>query len=348
MAKVAILIPSLKKGGAEKQACILAKVLAIKHDVSIIVPFPESGMEKENIDLSSLSNKEIVCFPNNKSGSVIQLYKVLKQLHPDYLFCYLTWPDFWGVLIGRLVGIKCIYQGLRNAKIPRVKMILERVGNFFATGAVTNNYAGEKVFGKYGIKRQVVISNCYLNPKLPIIRNYKDAVTVITVGRFVEQKDYSTLISSMKLAIAQNPNLRLKIIGHGELENSVRLMVKNAGIASVTEILINPPDIMEHLIQSDIYLSTSLFEGTSNSIMEALDASLPVVATRVGDNEKLVLDGVNGFLTDTKDFKSLSDKIVMLGESLEMRNKMGIRGNEILREEFGVEKFSKCYDSLLR
>lgn len=50
------------------------------------------------------------------------------------------------------------------------------------------------------------------------------------------------------------------------------------------------------LDKADIYLSTSLFEGTSNSIMEAMNADLPIVATNVGDNGLLVKNEINGFL----------------------------------------------------
>lgn len=78
------------------------------------------------------------------------------------------------------------------------------------------------------------------------------------------------------------------IVGYGELESQVRQWVNAYKVGSFTEILINPNNIPQLEYDADIYLSTSLFEGTSNSIMEGMNANLPVVCTDVGDNYCLV------------------------------------------------------------
>lgn len=347
MANIAILVPTLKKGGAEKQAALLARALSTVHKITLIIPFPESGLEKENIENSNLSANDIICFNGKESGSKLKLYRVLKGKTIDVLFCYLTWPDFWGPIIGRMAGVKIIYQGLRNASLPPFKLLLERVGNKISTGAITNNYTGAEIFKNKGIKNQIVIPNCYLNPKDISFRDNKETITVITVGRFVEQKDYPTAIETMSVVMTNNPQVRFKIIGHGELESKVRDLVNEYNISDKTEILINPPGILNHLLEADIYLSTSLFEGTSNSIMEALDASLPVVATNVGDNNQLVKDGYNGYITTVKDVGALSKAIKKLAESKELRDKMGANGNVLLKSDFGFETFRDRYLNLI-
>lgn len=347
MARIAILVPTLKKGGAEKQAALLARGLSECHDVYVIIPFPSSGLERENIELCGLPEDKIIRFEGKDEGSKSRLLHELKTISPDILFCYLTWPDFWGPIVGRMAGVKYIYQGLRNAKLPRLKLLLEKIGNKFSTGAITNNYVGAEEFKKFGIKNQVVIPNCYPNPQEFNKRGNKDKIEVITVGRFVVQKDYPTLINAMKVAMSKKSDLKLTIIGHGELESEVRQLVKDSGIATNTKILINPTGILGYLQQADIYLSTSLFEGTSNSIMEALDASLPVVATDVGDNNQLVKEGYNGYLTEIEDVEAISDKILELASSLDKRNEMGRKGNELLKREFGVQKFLNSYQNLI-
>jgi glycosyltransferase involved in cell wall biosynthesis len=70
-------------------------------------------------------------------------------------------------------------------------------------------------------------------------------------------------------------------------------MAENLNIMNRIKIFINPANIPDILNECDIYLSTSLFEGLSNSIMEAMVAGLPVIATDVGDNKYLVKDGFN-------------------------------------------------------
>lgn len=347
MNKIAIFVPSLKKGGAEKQACLLASALLEKHEVIMLVHVPEAGLEEENIKLSKLPAENIFLLSGNSCKRLWNIYRILRKYKPKYLFCYLTKPDFWGPIIGRLSGIEHIYQGLRNAKLPRSKIFLERIGNIFATGAIVNNYAGVETFCQHSIKNQIVIPNCYLAPQDALKRVEKDTVTVITVGRFVEQKDYHTAIAAVAAAMRHDNRIRFKIIGHGELEDNVKRWVDEYAISEKTEILINPKGIMNHLKNADIYLSTSLFEGTSNSIMEALDASLPVIATTVGDNDKLVLNETNGYLVGAKDVDHISKCIINLSQATELRIRFGIAGNSLLKEKYSFDTFKRHYFDLI-
>ena len=98
---------------------------------------------------------------------------------------------------------------------------------------------------------------------------------------------------------------------------------------------------------ADIYLSTSLFEGTSNSIMEAMNAGLPVVATKVGDNARLVHDGVNGFLCLPRDAPALAEKLSLLLASPDLRDRMGGESTRILADDFSADAFLRAYQSLV-
>ena len=99
-------------------------------------------------------------------------------------------------------------------------------------------------------------------------------------------------------------------------------------------------------ITADIYLSTSLFEGTSNSIMEAMNWSIPVVATNVGDNNQLIKDSWNGYLISIGDYKRLSEHLLKLLHDDKLRIEMGIRGNERLHN-YSVERFVENYSKVL-
>ena len=348
MQNIVILIPSLKKGGAEKQACFLAKALKNRYNISMIVLSPQAGMEQENIQLSELSNDQIYKLNGSLPTKICHIYRILKKIHPEFLFCYLTQPDLLGPIIGKLTGIKYIYQGLRNTQLPPLKIFFEWIGNKFSTGSIINNYSGVGIFKRYGINNIVTIPNCYQsnNNTQSIARKNSD-ITVITVGRFVDQKDYPSAIASMAEAMKQNNHIRFKIIGHGYLENSIYEMVNSYGISDRTEILINPKGIMQHLLDADIYLSTSLFEGTSNSIMEALDAYLPVVATDVGDNKYLVKNNINGYLHSIGDTNSIANSIQKLSSSKDLRTRFGKEGHRILFEDYSYETFQKRYFDLI-
>jgi len=113
------------------------------------------------------------------------------------------------------------------------------------------------------------------------------------------------------------------------------------------EFIVNPPAVDPYYDQADIFLSTSIFEGLSNSVMEAMESSLPVVATTVGDNDKLVMEGRSGFLAPVKDAKAISEKLHMLFDSHDLRIRLGMNGYHRLKKNFSVEKFRQSYVSLI-
>ena len=137
------------------------------------------------------------------------------------------------------------------------------------------------------------------------------------------------------------------IVGYGEQESTIRNWVKKYDIVTHTIFHIKPSNIPDLLKNADIYLSTSLLEGTSNSIMEALNYSLPVVCTDVGDNSYLVNDKINGYLHPVGAYDTMASSLNDLLSNLQLRNDLGARGNQILRENFSTERFYKRYKEII-
>ena len=345
---IAILIPSLKKGGGEKQACLLARVLSEHYSVTMILSDVSQGFEAENVTLSNLSEQDIVCLSGGVYKQYRQLCEILRQRSITLLFCYLSRADVLGPIAAHAVGVRRCFQGLRNSVLPLWKTVLELIGSRFSTGAIANSYSGAKVFEKKGIRNISVIPNCFYNTREPEHRLGQYIVRVVTVARFVNQKDYPTSIATMAKAMAADSSIRYTIIGHGELEHKVKQLVEDYGIEDRTEILINPRGVLDLISKADIYLSTSLFEGTSNSIMEAMNVSLPVVATNVGDNARLVEDGVTGYILPVGDVKAFSDAIVRLAADPKLRDRMGVEANLRLQREYSYSAFAKRYLNLVR
>lgn len=349
MEKVAIVINSLKKGGAEKQAVLLGRALRGIYEVRIIVMRRCEGISDELIALYGGDRGDVVALDTGCGrGGGIGLYRVLKRWCPVAVFCYLTYSNLAGAIAGRLAGISFIFQGLRNSCLPRGKMVAERIANRLSTGAVLNNHAGMGYFSANGLKNITVIENCFPDIGCEKSRDEDGEVTVVTVARFVRQKDYRTAIVAFGAARRHVPELRYRIIGHGEDETLVRSWVSEAGLDDSVEIIVNPPDVVRLVDECDIYLSTSLYEGTSNSIMEAMDASLPVVATDVGDNSRLVAHGQSGFIVPAGDVVAISEAIVRLAVSPRMRDDMGRCGNRILAARYGEDAFREKYVALLK
>ena len=105
------------------------------------------------------------------------------------------------------------------------------------------------------------------------------------------------------------------------------------------------PDLLNVM---DVFILTSFSEGLSNSIMEAMAAGLPVVATNVGGNPELVIHNETGFLFPSQDASILAQQIIELANNPEKRHKMGLAGRKRMEDFFTLEKIIQNYENLYR
>lgn len=347
---IAILLPTVNAGGAEKQASLLASCLATKFNVCVILYSGEAKTNIANVKRLEEANVKVYKLLGSTSSKIKELRSIFKENKTEYLFNYLTKPNVIGAIVGRTAEVKRIYNGIRNSRIDWWKLILERFAhNHYATGTIYNCYSGEEYFSSKGLKKEksIVIPNCFPNIAEPIERKDKEVKHIVTVGRFVPQKDYKTIISTIAELKELRQDFVMDIIGYGDDEQNIRGWIKEYGVEKYINIFIRPENVQDIVRDSDIYLSTSLFEGTSNSIMEALNWSLPVVATNVGDNDHLVIDGVNGTLHPIGDAKGMAASIARLLENAKLRNTYGLASNKNLRENYSMEIFEKRYIQLI-
>lgn len=138
------------------------------------------------------------------------------------------------------------------------------------------------------------------------------------------------------------------IIGYGTLESRIKEWIVELKLGQIVRLIpgnqgIGIPD---ELAKADVYLNTSIREGTSNSLMESMRAGLPVVATDVGDNARLITEGFNGFIAPPRDVESLSKKLSKLIADQKLRRQFGIRSRERIEKCYSVYNIVSEYKKL--
>lgn len=351
MKTIAVCVQNLTSGGAEKQSVLLAKAIVERYKVIYIVFNGENVHQKYIEMLSEDERIEIVMFKGCLVSRFIQLCQCLKQKKIFALFSYLTAAGLYTSIAGRLIGISKIYPGIRNVTLPPMKTRINKFfTNYLATKTIINCYSGEQNFLNKGFRpnKLTVIPNCFENVLPYWTKESRSNLHIITVGRFVAQKDYETAIHSIaELKRKGHSEFVFDIVGYGVLESQIRKWVEVYDIEDCTNIYINPDNIPELLSKADIYLSTSLIEGTSNSIMEGMNANLPIVATNVGDNDHLVRQNENGLLCEAGDWGALSKALEILINDEKLRISMGKKSKELLLTNYSVEIFREKYFKLL-
>jgi sugar transferase (PEP-CTERM/EpsH1 system associated) len=177
-----------------------------------------------------------------------------------------------------------------------------------------------------------------------------DVILYGAVGRLVEVKDHMSLVRSFKSLIdtqhQDSPEVRLVIIGGGKLESALKELVAELGLNDLVFMLGERNDVVDWLSAFDVYSMSSLSEGMSISLLEAMSMSLPVVATGVGGNVDLVTQNVNGLLVPAGDVSAFSQAMSKMFAS-ETRDKYGRAGRNYVLAKFSdaamLEQYRKRY-----
>ena len=344
---VAILIPTMLSGGAEKQSILLASHLQDSHNVFFYILY---GDQTEAGYLSHLTGSDrIKIF--RLTGSMLQKLCFLKRSFSENrihcLFNYLSRADFWGAVIGRLAGVPKIYGGIRSTFLPRWKLVLEFAANHvFGAGIIFNSQSAMCGFTERWLskKNSLVIHNGIEMREIPPRSHGVERLRIITVARFVMEKDFRTSLLAMCALREIIPGDRIEYVigGYGPEESHLRSLISELGLTDMVKITISPNPVGDFLDTGDIYLSTSIIEGTSNSIMEAMEHRLPVVATDAGDNRILVEDGVTGFICPIGDHQKLAARIAEIYRRSRV-DEMGNAGYQRLADLFSVERMTQKY-----
>ena len=167
------------------------------------------------------------------------------------------------------------------------------------------------------------------------------------VGNLTPAKDYLTVLKGVNAFDASGCDWRLIVIGEGSERSRLEEFVNaHPQWRHRLTFLGLSHRVPEFLAAVDAYLLSSVIEGISNSLLEAMASGLPVVATAVGGNPEVVIDGESGLLFPVGDFNSLAKSLRSLREDAQLRLLLGRQARRRVREEFSIEAMVRQYQEV--
>ncbi|MFC1988441.1 glycosyltransferase [Chloroflexota bacterium] len=147
--------------------------------------------------------------------------------------------------------------------------------------------------------------------------------------------DVEALVRAVPLVLSEEPEVQFLIIGHGVQGNHLRKIAQELGVMASVRFVgwISHAEIPRYLSSSDIYVSTSLSDGTPNSLLEAMSCELAPVVTSIPANQRWIKDGKNGYLVPIKDPTTLGNRIISLIKNEKERKTFGIKNRKIVQEK---------------
>lgn len=168
---------------------------------------------------------------------------------------------------------------------------------------------------------------------------------ITSIGRFVPVKDFPLLIRSFASVHRVHPEARLLLIGAGD-PTALRLLAESLGVGSAVLFPGTRGDVPALLNLTDIYVNSSSFEGMSNTILEAMASSRPVVATDVGGNHELVREGETGFLVPSGDEAALANRLTRLLDDAALRAAMGADARKVAARDHPITRTVERYNAM--
>ena len=178
-----------------------------------------------------------------------------------------------------------------------------------------------------------------------------DQLVALAVGRLVPVKNYRLLLAAARGLTSVEPRWRFLIAGDGPLRSELEREIASMNLGEHVTLLGHRADIPMLMGAADAFVIPSSSEGMSNTILEAMSAARPVVATRVGGNPELVHEGVTGMLVSPHAAMEFCVALRALGESAALRKRMGRAGRQRAEREFSrarmIEDYTQMYETVV-
>jgi sugar transferase (PEP-CTERM/EpsH1 system associated) len=326
-----------------------------------------------NADRLPKDRVKVICLSKKDTDSRVQvlaLARGIRELKPDIVHSR-NWAAVEAVIAGKWVGSSALVHsehGLDSDTVvrePRRRSYFRRLAFELAdrvlsvSGQLRDLHAERTGFPAHritvihnGVDRGRFFPDPAGRARAREELGLSDAEFCIgCVGNLSPVKDYTTLLEAVAEIAKLCLDWRLVIIGEGpERSKMERLVNAHPQWKNRVSLLGLNHRVPELLNAMDVYVSSSLFEGISNSLLEAMATGLPVAVTAIGGNPEVVVDGESGLLFPTSNVRRLAERLLALRASRDLRMQLGQRALQRVREQFSldvmVRKYEEVYESL--
>jgi glycosyltransferase involved in cell wall biosynthesis len=280
------------------------------------------------------------------------LVTAFRRSKPDVLHTHDLPPHLLGSPAAWLARVPVVIhtRHFRTGKLTFRHALAARAASALSTAVVAVSEDSAGLLGSEGVATS----------KLLVIHNGADVQAfapgdrwtrppgrrVISVGRLSPVKDYPTLLQAARRVVACLPDFRLDIVGDGPSRASLGALRTELGLESCVRFLGERHDVAELLASADAFALASTSEGLSISLLEALAAGLPIVATRVGGNPEIVEDGVTGVLVSPGDVDAVATALVSLLSDAGRLTSMARAARLRAEQHFDLRRVVARYEAL--
>jgi len=359
--KIIFLIGGLGLGGSERQLFLVLKNLDKSQFDCHVVVFNSY----QDYFAKYLSEMGVAVWnvPNTCKGistRIYFLYQLFRKIRPHIVHSWIFHDNPYAGLVGFIARVPVRLGSQRNEFTSKNVQGLPSIYKFLSLYSISKIIVNSNVAFQemkktgYPVSRLIYVSNIVdhspskaNDDSLHALAGIPRNIPIIgNVGNLRQQKNHLMFVEMMASVCEDFQDVRGVIIGQvvndePEILAKIENRINDFSLDDRLVFLGYRKDVPVLMNDISILCLTSDYEGTPNVILEAMAASKPVVATRVGGVPDLVRDGVNGYLVESGDVTGFSNAVLRLLRNPDLANKMGKAGGEIAEREFGCEQAAR-------
>jgi glycosyltransferase involved in cell wall biosynthesis len=376
--RVMSIISRMNIGGATVHVVLLNAGLGSVGYDCLLVTGSESASEGSLRDLADSSHLRLAAIPQlgreisprSDLLTLLKLYRLMRRERPHVVHTHMAKAGFVGRMAARLAGVPVVlhtfhghvFHSYFSAAKTRVFLLIERLGARLSTRIIAISPRLREEIANYGVTKKERIEVIPLGLDLEAFASQPratgdfrrtlglpaEAKLVGAVGRLVPIKNIPLLLEAAALAREQDPEIRVVLVGDGELREELEARVEALGLADAVVFAGWRRDLARVYADLDVVVISSDNEGTPASLIEAMATGCPVVATRVGGVPDLVADGETGRLVPSGDREALAGALLALFQEPERTAQMADLARRRVLERHQAKRLVADVDRLYR
>ena len=348
MTKILMIIDNLQKGGKERRLFELLRYLDEQRSFEIKLILLKDKVDYQ--DVFKLKNTTVIILKRaiKKDPTVFfKLWKICREFRPDIIHSWGSMPSVYAFPISFIHRVPLINAMIANSKCERFSQEWWRlkITYPFSRVILANSQAGLNAFHVPSQKGKVIY-NGFNFDRLSNLQNRDHVLTQFGIGTkyvvgmvaaFHPRKDYNTFLEVAEEIGKERSDITFLAVGDGETRQALMEKFKGSkniiftGVVHNVEHLMNCFDIGVLLTDSQHHL-----EGISNSILEMMAAGKPIVASRGGGTDEIVIHNKTGILIDPLSRQQFKNSVLTLIENKNLRDEYGKRSQEEVRTKFSI------------
>lgn len=360
LVRVAFVIDKLESGGAQRQLVMLAAALKDRgYDVEVFVyhrdDFFADDFRKAGVPVS--------CVPfRNKAHLVRAMGKAIKASGPHMVISYLAGPNALMELSGLFRRRFALIVSERCLEVEGRKRFARYGLHFLADAVVCNSHSQYRhileTFPRLADRTHVITNGVDLERFFPVEprTDRPEKLRILVLARVHPQKNPFTLVEAMAIVRREQPQLEVSVDWYGNpwwqneyYYSRLEEIIERRELKDVFRLYPAVKNVEQLYHEADVVCLPSLYEGTSNTVREAMACGIPLLVSRTGDNPKLVKEGQNGLMFDASSAQDIATTIIRFAKkSNRAQRKMGLEGRKLVETTSSLDTVFDSYVKLIQ